>query len=75
MEQASKMEIGVGLLMEKNLHTETSRKMAVLKINDPEYRRLVEIELEAIKVNMDLEMTPKTTRVFLVWESSKPWLE
>ena len=53
MDLASKIDVGVGSLVEQNLHTETRSKMAVSQSNDPADGRLIEIEVEAVKVNMD----------------------
>ena len=75
MDQVSKMYTIVGSLIENNLHTEKRINMSVSRRNGMAEGRLVKIELEAIKVNVELAMIPKTTRPFTVWESSRPWLE
>ena len=74
-DQASNMDTRDGLLMDHKLHTDTKRKMVVLQSNGPVDRGLVKIEVEAVKVNIVLAIIPKTPSLFLVWASSRLWLE
>ena len=51
----------------ENLHIDTSINMTASKSNILADRRLIKIEVEAVKVNMDLAMIPKNPILFMVW--------
>ena len=67
MDQASNIHIIVGLILDNNLHTETSINMTISQSNDLEDGRLIKIKVEAIKVDMELETIPENPNLFPVW--------